>query len=165
MINGENHLHEVYISLGSNIGDKKSNLQKAIALISIKCEVVAQSSLYETAPWGNINQDNFVNQVIYLKTLYSPKNLMTFLLAVESEMGRIREDKWGPRTIDLDILFYDDVIIDEEKLKVPHPQISARKFILTPMAELSQSLIHPVLNKTINSLLAECSDNSEVKLI
>lgn len=162
MINGENQTHYAYISLGTNVGDKKENLVNAINYISEENEVIKKSSLYKTEPWGKKEQDDFINQVIYIKTDKSPKELMVFLLETEKKMGRERLEKWGPRIIDLDILFYDSGIINEDGLTIPHPHITERKFILVPLMEISETFSHPVTKQTIKWHMEVCSDENEV---
>jgi dihydroneopterin aldolase/2-amino-4-hydroxy-6-hydroxymethyldihydropteridine diphosphokinase len=162
MINGENQTHYAYISLGTNVGNKKENLVNAINHISEENEIIKKSSLYKTEPWGNKEQDSFINQVIYIKTNMSSHKLMAFLLSTEKKMGRERKEKWGPRIIDLDILFYENEIINEEELTIPHPHITERKFILVPLMEISETIKHPLTERTIKWHVEVCSDKNEV---
>lgn len=162
MINGENQAHYAYLSLGTNVGNKKENLINAINYIAEGSEVIKKSSLYKTEPWGNKNQEEFINQVIYVKTKKSPQELMSFLLETEKRMGRERIEKWGPRIIDLDILFYDEEIIKENDLVIPHPHITERKFILIPLIEVSKRLKHPVTKQSIEWHLKTCADKNKV---
>ncbi|MEQ1797565.1 MAG: 2-amino-4-hydroxy-6-hydroxymethyldihydropteridine diphosphokinase [Lacibacter sp.] len=157
-------IHKAYILLGSNIGNRKQFLSKAIKQISELCgNVVKESSIYETAAWGNTKQAAFLNQVIIIETKHSPDDLMKSLLEIETGLGRIRTEKYGPRTIDLDILFFDDLIYHSPTVTLPHPAVQDRRFVLIPLAELSQRKIHPVYQKTISRLLKECADKLEVK--
>ncbi len=156
-------LHHVYILLGSNKGQRKRFLEKAIQHIQLHCGgITKRSSIYETAAWGNTKQAAFLNQVISIRTRLSPDELMKKLLAIELELGRVRTEKYGPRTIDLDILFFDSLIFHSGIVTLPHPAIQDRKFVLIPLAELSPGKIHPVYKKTINTLLKECADQLAV---
>lgn len=153
-----------YLLTGSNLGDRASSLQKANALIVQSCgKIISYSSLYETAPWGLLEQPAFLNQAIAVETSLEPEELMQALLDIEAAMGRIRDARYGPRIIDLDILLYDQVIMEQPILRLPHPALPQRRFALTPLAEIAPALIHPVLQKNIQELLAECTDDSDVQ--
>ena len=157
-------IHKAYILLGSNKGNRKGFLSKAKKQIELHCGAIEkESSVYQTAAWGLIKQQHFLNQIISIKTKFLPNDLMKNLLKIEEELGRIRTVKYGPRTIDLDILFYDELIYQSKVVTLPHPAIQHRKFVLVPMAELSPGKIHPVLHKTIKSLLKICTDELDVK--
>ncbi|MEJ8818820.1 2-amino-4-hydroxy-6-hydroxymethyldihydropteridine diphosphokinase [Lacibacter sp. H407] len=156
-------LHHVFILLGSNQGQRKQFLQKAMQQIQLYCgSIVNESSIYETAAWGNTKQASFLNKVISIRTKLPPDDLMKKLLEIELNLGRVRIEKYGPRTIDLDILFYDALIYHSAIVTLPHPAIQDRKFVLIPLAELSPGKIHPVYKKTINTLLKECADQLAV---
>lgn len=156
--------HVSYILLGSNQGQRKLYLKKAIAAIEQRCgSLVKESAVYETAAWGNTKQAAFLNKIIVIRTPLSPDALMQELLTIELELGRIRNEKYGPRTIDLDILFYDNLVYHSPKVTLPHPAIQDRRFVLIPLAELSARKIHPIYRKTINTLLNECADLLPVK--
>ena len=156
-------INRVYLGLGSNLGNRQENLNLACARISeIIGTIVAQSSIYETAAWGLKEQNDFLNLVICIKTEYEAPEVLTKVLAVEQSMGRIREVKWGARTIDIDILYYNDEIIKLNYLTVPHPFIQERRFVLTPLAEVAPDFVHPQLKQTNATLLADCTDTSEV---
>lgn len=156
--------HVSYILLGSNQGQRKQYLKKATEAIQLRCgSLVKASSLYETAAWGNTKQASFLNQVIVIHTQLSPDALMQELLNIEQELGRIRTEKYGPRTIDLDILFYDNLVYHSPKVTLPHPAIQDRRFVLIPLAELGERKLHPVYRKTIGTLLKECADLLPVK--
>ena len=155
-----------YLLIGGNLGNRLLNLQKAIEAIEEICgDIIAMSSIYETAAWGNIDQPSFLNQVLVLNTDMQPEELMNHLLIIEEKLGRIRQEKMGPRTIDIDILLIDDVIIQTAALTIPHPSIHLRKFALMPLAEVAASKIHPVIKKTIAELLTDCPDTLAVTKI
>lgn len=155
-----------YLLIGGNLGNRKENLSKATGLIRKQCGVVINSSsLYETAAWGMAEQPSFLNQVLEISTSLDAKQLMRRILKIENMMGRVRKEKFGPRTIDIDILFYENEILDLLFLKIPHPELQNRRFVLVPLAEINSELQHPVLKKTIAELLEECPDNLEVKKI
>ncbi|MBX9785600.1 MAG: 2-amino-4-hydroxy-6-hydroxymethyldihydropteridine diphosphokinase [Chitinophagaceae bacterium] len=157
-------MHNVFILLGSNMGKRKNFLSKAKLLIAKEAGTIArQSSIYETAAWGNTSQQAFLNQVIILKTKLQPDALMQTLLNIEEQLGRIRTQKFGPRTIDLDILFYDTLVVKTNLVTIPHPAIQYRRFVLVPLVELSPRKIHPVYEQTVTSLLKKCSDHLAVK--
>lgn len=150
----------VYLSIGSNIGDKKKNIELAIEkLTSIKeIKINKVSTIIETDPWGYENQDSFLNAAIEIKTILSPKELMEVLLNIELEMKRERIIKWGPRIIDLDILIFDDIISEDEFIVIPHPRMEEREFVLKPLSEIAPFIIHPILKKRIIKLLEELND-------
>lgn len=152
-------MNEVFLLTGGNIGDRMDFLQKAKKTIEKRCgRVLKQSSVYETAAWGMENQEAFLNQVLKIETLLSPDELLKSILEIEEELGRKRELKYGPRTIDIDILFFNDEIIDRQGLKIPHPQLQNRRFVLIPLNEIGSEKIHPIFQKNISQLLAECPD-------
>ena len=157
-------MHIIYLLTGSNIGDSELNLLKASKFIHQQIgKVVAASHVYKTEPWGNKDQQVFLNQVLKIETQLEPKQLLKTILEIENQMGRDRKIKWEPRIIDIDILFYDDQIIDEENLQIPHPLLHERRFTLVPLNEIASSFIHPKLNKSINHLLEICEDNGIVE--
>ena len=158
-------MNEVYLQLGSNIGDRLDNLDQSIKIITERIgNVLEKSSVYESTPWGVENQRNFLNQVIFLKSNFDPYTILDLVLQIEKDMGRIRIEKWGERIIDIDILFIDDLIIESENLCIPHEFIAKRKFVLQPMCEIAPGFIHPKLNKTISQLLEECIDDEKVNV-
>lgn len=146
--------HTVYLSLGTNMGDKKKNLLEAIERIGKleNTKVTSQSTILETEPFGYTEQDMFLNACIEIKTLFTPQELLEKLLSLELKMGRVRTIKWGPRIIDIDILFFDDEIIQDKNLAVPHPWISERMFVLEPLCEIAPNLIHPLERKPVATL-------------
>jgi 2-amino-4-hydroxy-6-hydroxymethyldihydropteridine diphosphokinase len=149
----------VYIGLGSNLGDRRQNLETVIK----EFRVLKKSSIYETEPVDFLEQPWFLNMVIEIEASKSPQELLQFCQNVESKLGRTRDLPKGPRTLDLDILFYDDLVIQEPNLIVPHPGIPNRRFVLEPMCEIAPALIHPVLNLSIADLLFRCPDHSVVR--
>lgn len=156
----------IYLLLGTNLGDRAKNLADARNLLKEQgIELKAVSSIYETDAWGIEDQPGFLNQVLEVATDLGPEALLKTILAVELEMGRVRIQKWGERLIDIDILYYQDQVIDTPELKVPHPQIPNRRFTLVPLAELAAEEVHPVLCKTQQELLAVCPDGLEVRLV
>ena len=155
-----------HLLTGGNLGDRKKNLLTAISLINEQCgHLTKVSSIYETEAWGKTDQPSFLNQALEISTSLNARQLMRKILKIEKEMGRIRKEKFGPRIIDIDILLYENEIHDLRFLKIPHPEMQNRRFVLVPLAEIDPTLQHPVLKKTIAELLEECPDNLEVKKI
>ena len=156
----------VYIGVGSNLGNKYENIRQARNLLheSSGVSVLKVSDLYTTEPFGNVPQEDFLNCVFKIETSLNPEELLAFLNNVESALKRERTIHWGPRTLDLDILFYDDLVIKTKKLTIPHPGIEKRLFVLIPLNDLIPDYIHPVLKKTCKALEAELRsiDNSAV---
>lgn len=154
----------VYLLLGSNVGDSKNYLKQAREVVSSRVGLIRQqSSLYRTAPWGNTNQQDFYNQVLEVETFLTPRECLIAVLKAELDMGRVRHEKWAPRTIDIDILFFNDMVIDEADLKIPHPLLHKRRFTLEPLSEIAPGLVHPVLQTDIITLLNTCEDISVVE--
>lgn len=161
-----NRIKGVYLLLGTNLGNKKENLEKALQLIDSRAgTVVSRSSFYETAAWGYKDQPSFFNMVAEISTHLSPQLLLTEINAIEKEMGRIRYEKWKERTIDIDILYYNGIILDMPELIIPHPGIPLRRFTLVPLVETAPDFIHPSLHMTQKELLEVCPDQLEVKKI
>ncbi|HID94009.1 MAG TPA: 2-amino-4-hydroxy-6-hydroxymethyldihydropteridine diphosphokinase, partial [bacterium (Candidatus Stahlbacteria)] len=144
-----------YIGIGSNIGDRLFYIKSAINAIAANCEIINVSSIYETEPIGYALQPNFLNCVISLKTSLTPQALLHFLLSIENKLERKRKTRFGPRTIDLDILLYDNLIIHENDLIIPHPEMHKRQFVLLPLNEIAPNLKHPILHKSVEVLLKE----------
>lgn len=157
-------MHTAYLLIGGNLGNRTEYLAKARENIRLHCgNIVHSSSIYETAAWGVTDQPSFYNQSLAVETSLQPDALMQQLLAIEEEMGRRRLQKMGPRIIDLDILLIDGLIINSGLLTLPHPALPARKFALLPLSEIAPALLHPVLHKTIQQLLDECTDELDVQ--
>lgn len=155
--------HVIYLSLGSNLGDRLANLSNAIINLAPKVQSGAQSSIYETEPWGYSDQPAFLNQIVKAHTTLDPFELLAFVKEIEVSRGRQETFRFGPRLIDLDILFYDDLVLDTPKLTIPHPRITERAFVLIPLAEIAPDLCHPVFGKTIQQLKTSV-DGSSVEL-
>jgi len=159
-------MNSVYLSIGGNLGNRIENL--AIVRSFIKDEVgsiVMSSSVYETGSWGIKSQPDFLNQVLLVKTKLSPHKIMQLILSIENKMGRIRTYKNASRIIDIDILFFNDEIINLPNLTIPHPELQNRKFVLTPLNEIAADLIHPVFNQSMRNLLSTSKDMLEVRLL
>ena len=145
-----------FIGIGSNTGDKEENCREAIDKLGKSCGNIKKiSSVHITEPWGLRDQPSFVNMAVNIETAMDPETLLRALKAIESDMGRKETFKWGPRCIDLDILVYDDVVMDTDALTIPHPMLHQRKFALAPLEEIAPELVHPVKGKTIRELLRE----------
>ncbi len=151
-----------YIGLGSNMGDKKGMCRKALELLGRAGRVAKVSSFYCTEPVGYQEQEDFVNAVAELETEVSPGELLAECLRIEEALGRSRELRWGPRTIDLDILLYGDRVVNEPALTIPHPLLAVRRFVLTPLCEIAPQAVHPVLKKTAARLLHELKETHRV---
>ena len=145
------------------MGDRLHILSKAREFITDKCgKIIIQSSVYETAAWGKEDQEAFLNQVILIETKLSPTDLLRSVLKIEENLGRKREVKYGPRIIDIDIIFFNDEVINMEGLKVPHPRMQNRRFVLIPLNEIASQKYHPVLKKNVSRLLSDCPDSLAV---
>lgn len=148
------------------MGDREENLDKARKLLQEHGnELTRSSSLYETAAWGKTDQPSFLNQALEIRTRLEPKALLKRVLEIEKKIGRIRKERYGPRIIDIDILLFNNTILEDPKLRLPHPELQNRLFALIPLAEIAADLVHPVFHKTISRLLDECEDNLFVKKI
>jgi 2-amino-4-hydroxy-6-hydroxymethyldihydropteridine diphosphokinase len=156
----------VYLGLGSNMGNRASNLKMAADLISKLIGKTAKAShVYETQPWGNPDQEYFYNQVLMVNTTLDPRDLLAAITKIEREMGRERKVKWGPRVIDIDVLFYGKRIIRDKGLEIPHPEMHKRNFVLVPMMEIAPEYEHPVLHQAIDDLFMSSEDPSEVVML
>lgn len=157
-------MNNVYLLIGGNVGDRLQNLQQAVIAINRTCgDVVRQSAIYETAAWGKTDQQPFLNQALLLETSFTAPQLLQHTLEAEALLGRVRQEKYGPRIIDIDILFFNNDIIREPALTIPHPEVQNRRFALAPLHEIAPGLIHPVFQKSIDQLLLECPDHLEVR--
>jgi 2-amino-4-hydroxy-6-hydroxymethyldihydropteridine diphosphokinase len=159
-------LAQVYLSLGSNLGERLRYLKKAIEKIGEADSVIIRkvSPVYETAPVGKPDQPRFFNLAVLIETSLPPLPLLDFLLEIEKKLGRERKEKWGSRTIDLDILLYDELITHSVRLTLPHPRMHQRRFVLVPLAQINPHLFHPLLKKSVAEILRLCPDESEVEL-
>ena len=153
------HEHIVYLALGSNLGDRLGNLKLAIASLSPQIEVRAKSRVYETPPWGYTEQPAFLNQVIKGNTYVEPVQLIKHLKRLEVALGREATFQNGPRLIDLDILFYDELTLNTPQLILPHPRLHERGFVLMPLSDISPNLVHPTTGETVSQMLASCDTN------
>jgi 2-amino-4-hydroxy-6-hydroxymethyldihydropteridine diphosphokinase len=149
--------HIVYLALGSNLDNRLANLKEAIAALTPQMEVKAKSQVYETPPWGYEDQPRFLNQVVRAKTYLEPEPLLKHLKRLELALGRKESFPNGPRLIDIDILFYDDLILNTASLVIPHPRLHERAFVLLPLMDLDPELVHPVRKKSVREMLASCS--------
>ncbi len=150
--------HAAYIGIGSNLGNREKNCERAIRLlIEHGITVTKRSSMIETEPWGVREQPKFINMAVEIGTELDPEGLLSIFKKIEEEIGRLPASRWGPRIIDLDILLYDDLIMETPDLVIPHPGMSEREFVLKPLAEIAPEKMHPVLKKSIKSLLMELS--------
>jgi 2-amino-4-hydroxy-6-hydroxymethyldihydropteridine diphosphokinase len=153
----------VYIALGTNLGKRMENLAKAENALKQIAIVISKSSVYETPPWGYFEQPAFLNQVLEIETSLEPEDLLYELKKIEEKLGRKESFRYGPRLIDLDILFYDNIVYNSDKLSIPHPQIVNRAFILTPLADLAPEMVHPVEKRTISELLVDVDKSGILK--
>ncbi len=156
---GNNGRHG-FLGLGSNLGHRKRNLENAIAALSShpQIDVLSRSSFHDSAPVGNLNQGRFLNAVVKIETSLKPEELLDTLLAIEIELGRVRAEHWGPRTIDIDILTLHDLVYESKRLSIPHPLMHERRFVLEPLAEIAPDFRHPVLGSSITEMLSVCSE-------
>lgn len=156
--------NKVYLLLGSNMGARLQLLEEAIKNISIQVgKVTSQSSIYETAAWGKTDQPGFLNVAIEVTTALTPLEVLNKALAIEAQLGRVREEKWGTRLIDIDIIFYNNEVLSiPNQLEIPHPEMQNRKFVLVPLVEIAPELLHPVFHTSISSLLTALDDDLPV---
>lgn len=156
-------MHTVYLLTGSNVGDKQAHLHRALNKIgTLAGGRIQTSAIYQTQPWGVLNHDDYLNQAIQIETALSATELLAGLRAIETSEGRTGDEKNTPRTLDIDILFYDDLLLESAILQIPHPRLHLRRFVLEPLCEIAPHFIHPVLKKKVSELLQECADTMEV---
>ncbi len=153
----------VYLALGTNLGDRLANLRAAIKSFPPSIVLGPRSNIYETPPWGYTDQPAFLNMAVKCETDSDAASLLKRLKQIEVEVGRVESFRWGPRQIDIDILFYDDLILESESLIIPHPRLHERAFVLVPLADIAPDFVHPVLKKTVKELLSKV-DSAEIKL-
>ncbi len=159
-------LHQVVLSTGSNLGDRKNYLAKANTLIAQKIgKLLEVSPIYETAAWGGVTHLPFLNQVILVQTHCTPTQILAHCMTIEKQLDRVREQRWDSRTMDIDVLFYDDLVIETPELVVPHPRLHERNFVLLPLNAILPKWQHPILNKNVQQLVAECPDQLPAKII
>ncbi len=151
-------MHQAYLLLGSNQGDRTSYLNQAREALRSLGTIRQWSSCYETAAWGLTTQPAFINQALLLETDLEPLVLLASILEIEKNLGRERKERYGPRTLDIDILLYDDLILQHERLTIPHPELPNRRFALTALAEIAGNAVHPVFERSIIDLLTQCPD-------
>ena len=151
-----------YLGLGSNLGDREENLRKSLSLLGESVEIIALSSVYETEPWGYAEQPSFLNMVCGFRTSLSPPELLALVQEVERRLGRVRTIRYGPRTMDVDILLYGYRIVDTPDLQIPHPRIPERAFVIAPLAEIAPDVEHPTLKRPISALLADAPGRETV---
>ncbi len=145
-------MHTVYLGLGTNLGDRGGNLQAAVAALSPLVEVTAESKVYETPAWGFEDQPAFLNMAVKALTDLAPGDLLAYLKRIEARLGRTATFRWGPRLIDIDILFYDDLVLETPELVIPHARLHERAFVLIPLLDIDPDLVHPLLRKTVREL-------------
>jgi 2-amino-4-hydroxy-6-hydroxymethyldihydropteridine diphosphokinase len=158
-------MHQVFLGIGGNLGNKYDNLTKVLLLIENELGAIRKkSSVYETSPWGFQAEDNFWNMVVQIETRITPNEFLQKIKTIEQEFGRKRQTgNYSSREMDIDILYFDDLIVENERLKIPHPHIHERLFVLVPLAEIAPELKHPKFQKTSFQLLESCTDKSEIK--
>lgn len=156
-------MNTAILLIGGNLGNRSQNLRQAITLLGSTAGTVVQaSSLYETAPWGGVKQPNYLNQALVVQTRLTAPALLDVMMEIEKQIGRVRKEKWGSRVIDIDMIFFNAEIINLPQLKVPHPQMANRLFVLVPLCEIMPDFIHPVLQQPLSYLLQVCPDHLPV---
>ena len=156
--------HIVYLALGTNLGNRLGNLNTAISSLTPQMNLKKKSHVYETAPWGFANQPAFLNQVVMVETYEGPERLLKHIKRLETALGRVPSFQNGPRLIDIDILFYDDLVLDKAPLVIPHPRLHERAFVLVPLADIAPDLVHPVLHKSVREMLAGISSDEVIRV-
>jgi 2-amino-4-hydroxy-6-hydroxymethyldihydropteridine diphosphokinase len=157
-------MHTAYLLLGANLGERLATIERALAFIEASVgAVVGQSSMYQTAPWGNTQQPPFLNQVVQVKTQLRPAEVLAQILTIEKQLGRVRTQHWGARLIDIDILYYDHLMFQTDELNIPHPHLHERRFTLVPLVEIAPHYIHPTIGQSNQWLLDNCLDMSDLQ--
>jgi len=162
------YMANVFFSLGSNVGDRSNNLELAmLSLIEQVGALLGKSSLYESEPWGYTDQNQYINQVIWLNTTLMPHEVLSIAMDIEKKLGRVRSGKEGyeARSMDIDILFFDKIEIHADTLTIPHPRMHLRNFVLVPLAEIAPNMIHPVLRESVVTLRDNCNDKAKINMI
>jgi 2-amino-4-hydroxy-6-hydroxymethyldihydropteridine diphosphokinase len=159
--------YKAFVGIGSNLGVPAENCEEAIRLLNASPKIIIcdRSSLYESEPVGEISQNWFINATVAVKTSLDPERLLGEFFEIENNLGRKRREKWGPRIIDLDLLAYENYVINSTTLKLPHPEMTKRRFVLLPLSEFAGDYLHPIEKKTINDLLKELPENPQVRII
>lgn len=155
-------MNQAVLLIGGNLGDRMRLIRGAHLLLSEIGEIVSKSSLYETAAWGNVSQGNFLNQALILRTAKSATELLRATQKIENQLGRTRETRWGDRTMDIDIIYFNDLVCKDKNLALPHPLLAERRFVLIPLVEILPGFVHPVFHLTQQELLDQCPDKSKV---
>lgn len=155
---------EVVLSLGGNKGDREKLLLRAIEALNDHFQLIKVSKIYQTSAWGGVAKGDFLNQLAVISTEFTPEEVLEVIQEIEADLGRTREEPWGDRTMDIDILYFGENKINTDRLKIPHPFIAERKFILVPLAEFLPDKIHPITGKSSFEMLEECNDPSEVEI-
>ena len=156
-------MHIVYLALGSNLGDREANLRAAIEVLELELQITNCSAVYETPPWGYLDQSRFLNQVVEAETSLSPAELLDYIKGVEVKLGRQETFQFGPRIIDLDIIFFGKEVIDTPPLIIPHPRMAERGFVLLPLADIAPHFQHPTLGESVSELLSKVDQAGIVK--
>jgi 2-amino-4-hydroxy-6-hydroxymethyldihydropteridine diphosphokinase len=157
-------MNKAILLIGGNLGDRTGHLREAVAQIDRQVgKVEKMSSLYETAAWGDVAQPDYLNQALLVSTGMDARTLLHTVLAIEHNIGRVRRQKWGARVIDIDIIFYNDMVINQPDLKIPHPQMPFRQFVLVPLKEILPDWEHPILLQSVSTLLENCTDQLPAK--
>lgn len=159
-------MNGIYIIIGGNLGDRLALIKDCKHKIENEIGIISRSSsIYESESWGETDNPTYLNQVLYVESIFSAKEVLEKALEIEKKLGRTRDKKWESRLIDIDILFFNDEIIDKKDLQIPHPHLQNRKFVLVPLNDIASEFVHPILKKSMKELLVECKDNLKVTKI